>query len=151
MADPADIPDELLAEIRRAAFELRQEQPQEAMRVLRRVAAAGGAAEGLARGALGELYFDEFGDLDGAAHEDRLRWAAEERLCDALADEDPEAARDDWARFHSLWTRLRALQGRAAEAAQALLDAERAGQLGAAQCARLRSEALEDAGDLRAA
>src|SRR5437660_12468442 len=76
MADPADIPDELLAEIRRAAFELRQEQPQEAMRVLRRVAAAGGAAEVLARGALGELYFDEFGDLDGAEHEYRKVLAA---------------------------------------------------------------------------
>ena len=64
MSDPLD-------EIRRAAFELRQTDPQEAVRVLRRTAAAGGDAEVLARGALGEIYLEEFGDLDGAEHEFR--------------------------------------------------------------------------------
>ena len=64
MSDPLD-------EIRRAAFELRQTDPQEAVRVLRRAAAAGGDAEVLARGALGEIYLEEFADLDGAEHEFR--------------------------------------------------------------------------------
>ena len=62
---------EPLDDIRRAAFELRQTDPQEAVRVLRRAAAAGGDAEVLARGALGEIYLEEFGDLDGAEHEFR--------------------------------------------------------------------------------
>src|SRR2546430_4285580 len=62
---------EVLADIRRAAFELRQTDPQEAVRLLRRGAAAGGGAEVLARGALGEIYLEEFGDLDGAEHEFR--------------------------------------------------------------------------------
>ena len=64
MSDPLD-------EIRRAAFELRQTDPQEAVRVLRRAAAGGGDAEVLARGALGEIYLEEFADLDGAEHEFR--------------------------------------------------------------------------------
>jgi len=62
---------EVLADIRRAAFELRQTDPHEAVRLLRRAAATGGGAEVLARGALGEIYLEEFGDLDGAAHEFR--------------------------------------------------------------------------------
>src|SRR5437016_12673809 len=62
---------EVLADIRRAAFELRQTDPQEAVRLLRRAAATGGGAEVLARGALGEIYLEEFGDLDGAEHEFR--------------------------------------------------------------------------------
>src|SRR2546423_14185617 len=62
---------EVLADIRRAAFELRQTDPQEAVRLLRRAAATGGGAEVLARGALGEIYLEEFGDLDGALHEFR--------------------------------------------------------------------------------
>src|SRR5437773_12336436 len=61
----------VLDDIRRAAFELRETNPQEAVRVLRRAAQQGGEAEVLARGALGELYLDEFGDLDGAEHEFR--------------------------------------------------------------------------------
>src|SRR5438067_7468768 len=61
----------VLDDIRHAAFELRQTDPQEAVRVLRRAAQQGGEAEVLARGALGELYLDEFGDLDGAEHEFR--------------------------------------------------------------------------------
>ena len=76
MADAPDIPDELLAEIRRAAFELRQSQPQEVVRVFWRVAVEGGVAEVLARGVLGELYFDEFGDFDGAEYEYRKVLAA---------------------------------------------------------------------------
>jgi tetratricopeptide (TPR) repeat protein len=66
-----DVDPEILAEIRRAALELRTTDPQAAVRVLRRVAADGGAAEVLARGALGEIYFEELGDLDGAEHEYR--------------------------------------------------------------------------------
>src|SRR5882762_4693149 len=62
---------EVLADIRRAAFELRLTDPNEAVRVLRRAAAEGGGAEVLARGALGEIYLEEFGDLDGAEHEFR--------------------------------------------------------------------------------
>ena len=61
----------VLDDIRRAAFELRQTDPQEAIRILRRAAQQGGEAEVLARGALGEIYLDEFGDLDGAEHEFR--------------------------------------------------------------------------------
>jgi tetratricopeptide (TPR) repeat protein len=66
-----DVDPEILAGIRRAAFELRTTDPQAAVRVLRRTAAAGGAAEVLARGALGEIYLEELGDLDGAEHEYR--------------------------------------------------------------------------------
>src|SRR2546428_8247822 len=62
---------QVLADIRRAAFELRQTDPQEAVRLLRRAAATGGGAEVLALGALGEIYLEEFGDLDGAEHEFR--------------------------------------------------------------------------------
>ncbi|MFL5446699.1 MAG: hypothetical protein ACJ78W_19440, partial [Myxococcales bacterium] len=62
---------EILAEIRRAAFELRTSDPQAAVRILRRAAASGGGAEVLARGALGEIYLTELGDLDGAEHEYR--------------------------------------------------------------------------------
>ena len=223
MADPLD-------DIRRAAFELRQTDPQEAVRVLRRAAAAGGDAEVLARGALGEIYLEEFGDLDGAEHEFRavlkaapglpaaelglarvlreqgddsaadqglekalqglardvagfrasagplppgieevvltllevavelaelrsahghdnrvevgldeslLGWAEEERLLDATEDQD------DWVRFYSLWTQLRILTGRAAEAAVALAKAA----LQPKDRARLRSLAFEEAGD----
>ena len=56
-------------DIRRAAFELRQSDPQEAVRVLRRAAAEGGDEEVLARGALAEIYLEEFGDLDAAEAE----------------------------------------------------------------------------------
>jgi tetratricopeptide (TPR) repeat protein len=61
----------VLDDIRHAAFELRQTDPQEAVRILRRAAKEGGEAEVLARGALGEIYLEEFGDLDGAEHEFR--------------------------------------------------------------------------------
>jgi hypothetical protein len=61
----------VLDDIRHAAFELRQTDPQEAVRILRRAAQSGGEAEVLARGALGEIYLEEFGDLDGAEHEFR--------------------------------------------------------------------------------
>jgi hypothetical protein len=224
---------EVLADIRRAAFELRDTDPQEAVRVLRRAAAAGGGAEVLARGALGEIYLEELGDLDGAEHEfravlqavpglpaaelglarvlhetgdrrgelqalsravaglsndvagfrdgkaageglppgaeevvltllaaaierarvdpaapldeDLLRWAERERLFDALREEEDPL--QDWVRFHSLWAQLRRMTGRAAEAAQALAEAEASGQLPAADAAALRRDALEEAGD----
>jgi tetratricopeptide (TPR) repeat protein len=61
----------VLDEIRNAAFDLRHDDPQEAVRVLRKAAQQGGEAEVLARGALGEIYLEEFGDLDGAEHEFR--------------------------------------------------------------------------------
>src|SRR5438874_13595096 len=67
----SDIDPDVLAAIRRAAFELRLTDPDEAVRVLRKAAAMGGDAEVLARGALGEIYLEEFGDLDGAEHEFR--------------------------------------------------------------------------------
>ena len=66
----------VLDDIRQAAFELRLTDPQEAVRVLRRAAAQGGEAEVLARGALGEIYLEEFGDLDGAESEFRKVLAA---------------------------------------------------------------------------
>src|SRR5437879_10300912 len=72
----SDIDAKVLSDIRRAAFELRRTDPQEAVRVLRRAAAEGGDAEVLARGALGEIYLEEFGDLDGAASEVRKVLAA---------------------------------------------------------------------------
>ncbi len=213
-------------DIRRAAFELRRSDPLEAVRVLRRAAAEGGEAEVLARGALGEIYLEEFGDLDGAEAEFRkvlkaapglaaaeiglartrreagnfaeaeagfvraieglardlrgfregkelppgaeevvltllevaveladlrdgpvpldeevLSWAAEQRLFDAEGDSD------DWVRFHSLWTQLRLLTSRAEEALTAVREAERGGQLPAAESAQLLSLALEDLGD----
>jgi tetratricopeptide (TPR) repeat protein len=64
--DEDEIPEDVLAQIRRAAFELREEDPQAAVRILRTIAAQGGAAEVLARGALGEIYLEELGDLDAA-------------------------------------------------------------------------------------
>jgi len=234
----SDIDPDVLAAIRRAAFELRLTDPDEAVRVLRRAAAHGGGAEVLARGALGEIYLEEFGDLDGAEHEfravlravpelpaaevglarvlhesgdrsgelealgraigglsrdvagfrerkslgeplpagaeevvltllevatarasldpqtnieeDLLGWSAEERLFDALREED-EGPQEDWIRFHSLWSRFRQLTGRASEAAQALADAEAAGQLPAPDSAALRRDALEAAGNTAAA
>src|SRR2546430_17367864 len=72
----SDIDAKVLSDIRQAAFELRRTDPQEAVRVLRRAAAQGGDAEVLARGALGEIYLEEFGDLDGAASEFRKVLAA---------------------------------------------------------------------------
>jgi len=225
----SDIDAKVLSDIRRAAFELRRTDPQEAVRVLRRAAAQGGGAEVLARGALGEIYLEEFGDLDGAEHEFRavlravpglpaaelglarvlreagdrrgalqalggaldglsrdvasfrdrkaagealppgaeevvltlleaavegaemdpetridealLRWAAEERLFDALGEEE-EAPQEDWVRFHQLWTRLRTLTGRAAEVAAALAEAEAQGQLAPFDAATLYRDAL---------
>lgn len=221
----------VLDDIRCAAFELRQTDPQEAVRVLRRACAEGGEAEVLARGALGEIYLEEFGDLDGAesefrkvlaaapglaaaeiglartrreagdfpeaeagftraleglqrdvasfgkepppgaeevvltilevaielaelrgasghdkqvsvpVNEDVLQWAASEKLFDAEGDQD------DWVRFHSLWTQLRLLTGRAEEALAAVREAERQGELPAFESARLVSLALEDLGD----
>ena len=230
----SDIDAKVLAEIRRAAFELRMTDPNEAVRILRRAAAEGGGAEVLARGALGEIYLEEFGDLDGAEHEfravlravpelaaaevglarvlhesgdrrgeldalgraiaglsrdvrsfrernaageplpagveevvltlleiavarasldpqtalneDLVQWAADERLFDALRDED-ESPREDWVRFHSIWSRFRQLTGRAAEAARTLADAEANGQLPAEDAAPLRRDALLAAGD----
>src|SRR2546430_16450179 len=68
--DPQVDPD-VLADIRRAAFELRRSDPQEAVRLLRRAAATGGGAAVLAPGALGEIYLEERGDLGGAQHEIR--------------------------------------------------------------------------------
>jgi tetratricopeptide (TPR) repeat protein len=214
----------VLDDIRRAAFDLRQTDPQEAVRVLRRAAQQGGEAEVLARGALGEIYLDEFGDLDGAEHEFRrvlqlapgltaaeiglartrrqsgdlkgaetaffraieglsrdirgfreaetlpegaeevvltlletavelaelrkgavpldeevLAWAAEQKLFD---DED----KDDWVRFHALWTQLRILTDRPEEAVTALREAERQGELPREEAKELLGLALKELG-----
>src|SRR6202048_436183 len=241
-----ELSEALLAEIRRAAFELRRTDPEEAVRVLRRIAGQGGAAAVLAHGALAEIYLDEYGDLDGAESEFRavleaapqlpaaelgvarvlreqgrlaeadaglaralsgfagaaealrnaqqrseplppgaeeevlgllevvvelaelrhqrgkngsvhvdldeslLGWAVKQRLFDALREEDEEGG-EDWIRFHTLWTQLRVLTGRAAEAAASLAEAEAAGQIPASAAARLRSDALEEAHELPAA
>jgi tetratricopeptide (TPR) repeat protein len=215
----------VLEDIRQAAFELRQTDPQEAVRVLRRAAQQGGEAEVLARGALGEIYLDEFGDLDGAEHEFRrvlqlapgltaaeiglartrreagdlkgaemaflraieglsrdlrafreaeslpegaeevvltlleiavelaevrkgavplqeevLSWAASRKLFDAEGD------RDDWVRFHALWTQLRILTGRPEEAVTALREAERQGELPSEEAKELLRLALKELG-----
>jgi len=212
----------VLDDIRHAAFELRQTDPKEAVRILRRAAQEGGEAEVLARGALGEIYLDEYGDLDGAEHEfrrvlqlapglsaaeiglartrreagdvqgaetafvraieglardvdgfretktlpagaeevvltlleiavelaelrkgsvpldeDLLGWASDQRLFD-----DEEGHRDDWVRFHALWTRLRILTGRPEEAVTALREAERSGELPPADAKELLRLAL---------
>lgn len=238
-----DISDDALAEIRRAAFDLRRTDPEEAVRVLRRLAEQGGPAAVLAHGALAEIYLDEYGDLDGAEHEFRavlqaaprlpaaelglarvleqqgrlaeadaglaraldgferaavalrdgqerkeplppgaeeevlsvlevavelaelrhrrgkngsvqvdfdesiLGWAVRERLFDAVRDEETEDEAEDWVRFHALWTQLRVFTGRAAEAAASVQEAEERGQLPPETAARLRSDALEEAGD----
>jgi len=89
-------------------------------------------------------------DPDQRIDEDLLRWAAQERLFDALREED-EDPQEDWVRFHSLWTQLRQLSGRPEEAARALGEAEEAGQLPARDAAALRRDALEDAGDVEGA
>lgn len=216
----------VLDDIRQAAFELRQTNPKEAVRVLRRAAQQGGEAEVLARGALGEIYLDEYGDLDGAEHEfrrvlqlapglsaaeiglartrreagdaqgaetafvraieglvrdverfreaktlpagaeevvltlleiavelaelrkgavpldeDLLAWASDQRLF-----EDEEGNRDDWVRFHALWTRLRILTGRPEEAVTALREAERSGELPPEDAKELLRLALQELG-----
>ena len=69
--EPDELSAETLAIIRRAAFELRVTDPQEAVKTLRRVVAKGGPAAALARGALAEIYFEELADLDGAEGEFR--------------------------------------------------------------------------------
>ena len=243
---PDELPEAVLAEIRRAAFDLRASDPAEAVRVLRRIAEHGGGAAVLAHGALAEIYLDEYGDLDGAESEFRavlaaaprlpaaelglarvlreqgrlvdadsglarallgfctaaeslrngqqrgeplpagaeeevlsvlevavelaevrhrrgkngavqvpldeslFAWAVKQRLFDAVSDEDEDES-DDWVRFHALWTQLRVLTGRAAEAAASLAEAEAAGQIEGAAAARLRSDALEEAADLAGA
>src|SRR5258708_940431 len=202
-----ELPDALLAEIRRAAFELRRTDPEEAVRVLRRIVGQGGAAAGVAHGALGGRGRLAEGDgglaralpgFAGAAEalrnaqqrgeplppgaeeevlgllevvvelaelrhqrgqngsvqvdldESLVGWAVKQRLFDALREEDEEGG-EDWIRFHTLWTQLRVLTGRAAEAAASLAEAEAAGQIPAAAAARLGSDALEEADDLPAA
>src|SRR5712671_1332100 len=89
-------------------------------------------------------------DPDQPVDEDLLRWAAEERLFDALREEE-EDPQQDWVRFHSLWTQLRQVSGRPEEAARALAEAEEAGQLPARDAAALRRDALEEIGDVEAA
>jgi len=69
--DGIDIPEDVLDEIRRASFETRIDDPQAAVRALRKLAGRGGQAEVLARGALAEVYLDDLGDYDAAEHEFR--------------------------------------------------------------------------------
>jgi tetratricopeptide (TPR) repeat protein len=60
--------DDNLHEVRRAAFELRQRDPAEAVKVLRKLIRKGGEIEPLAHGALGEILLEDFADYDGAIH-----------------------------------------------------------------------------------
>lgn len=60
--------DKVLNEIRRAAFDLRANDIQEAVKVLRRAVKKGGEWEALAHGALGEILLDDLDDVDGALH-----------------------------------------------------------------------------------
>jgi hypothetical protein len=60
-------PDDL-EEVRRAALELRERNPSEAVRVLRKLVKRGGEIEPLAHGALGEILLEDFDDVDGALH-----------------------------------------------------------------------------------
>jgi len=89
-------------------------------------------------------------DPEQRIDEGLVRWAAQERLFDALREEDEDPLQD-WVRFHSLWTQLRQLSGRPEEAARALAEAEEAGQLPPREAAALRRDALEEAGDLEGA
>ena len=57
-----------LDDVRRAAFELRETDPNEAVRILRRLAKKGGEVEPLVHGALAEILLDDFDDVDGALH-----------------------------------------------------------------------------------
>ena len=89
-------------------------------------------------------------DPDQRIDEDLLRWAASERLFDALREEDEDPLQD-WVRFHSLWTKLRQVSGRPEEAPRRLAEAEEAGQLPAREAAALRRDALEETGDVEGA
>ncbi len=64
----AEAADQVLNDIRRAAFELRQQDPAEAVRRLRKLLKSAGPAEPLVHGALAEILLDDFDDLDGAEH-----------------------------------------------------------------------------------
>jgi hypothetical protein len=240
--DDNDIDADVLAEIRHAAYDLRESDPQEAVKVLRRIAKQGGLAAALAHGALGEIYLTELGDLDAAEASFRavlasepklpaayiglgrvlreagrlreaddalthallglthdttamktardagepiegdeatvlellevsvelceirhqlgsngstrtpidegiLAWAASARLFDTDESDEDDGAQDDWAQFHALWARLRTLTHRANEAVTALAEAEAKQELDPMSAARLRSEAMELAGD----
>jgi hypothetical protein len=61
-------PDTLLDAIRDAAFGLRERDPAEAVRQLRKLAKSAGPLEPLVQGALGEILLEEFDDVDGALH-----------------------------------------------------------------------------------
>ncbi len=62
---------DLIAQIRRAAFDLRDENPPKAAQALRRLLKDAGPAEPLVRGALGEILLEDLDDADGALHEFR--------------------------------------------------------------------------------
>src|SRR5205085_439309 len=115
------------------AFDLRQTDPQEAIRVLRRAAQQGGEAEVLARGALGEIYLDQFGDLDGAEHEFRRVL----QLAPGLSAAEIGLGR----------TRREAGDVKGAEeAGTALREAERTGELPTADAKELLRLALKELG-----
>jgi len=57
-----------LERLHHAAFELRETDPSEAVRLLRRLVKEGGPVEPLAHGALGEILLELFDDVDGATH-----------------------------------------------------------------------------------
>ena len=72
--------------------------------------------------------------------EEVLGWAAAQKL---FNDEDDK---DDWVRFHALWTQLRILTGRPEEAVTALREAERQGELPPEEAKELLGLALKELG-----
>jgi tetratricopeptide (TPR) repeat protein len=166
-----DVDPEILALIRNAAFELRTTDPLAAVRVLRRLAGAGGPAEVLARGALGEIYFEELGDLDGAEHEYRkvlalapglaaaqlglarvLRESGAEREAQAYYRGAIASLAAEVAAFRDLAAEGRAIPAGAEEVVLSLLEAAvEAADLGAASAASLATKTSpsrsEESGD----
>ena len=67
MNEPMDT-DAILDAIRHAAFELRADDPAEAVKRLRQLVKKSGPLEPLVQGALGEILLEEFDDVDGAIH-----------------------------------------------------------------------------------
>ncbi len=135
MSTASEVPE--LGEVRRAAFDLRQSDPSEAVRVLRRLVRQGGDIEPLAHGALGEILLEDFDDIDGALHHFRRLLtlapgvaAGELGLARALArNEEREEAQEAYVRalagFESLASTARTAAGedQAAGADEAVLTA----------------------------
>ncbi|MFM2152571.1 MAG: hypothetical protein RL199_1006 [Pseudomonadota bacterium] len=103
---PAELSlEQALDTLHHAAFELRETDPAEAVKVLRKLVKQGGEVEGLAHGALGEILLEVFEDVDGALHHYRRLVAlapavpaGHQGLARALAAQgDVEAAKREYA------------------------------------------------------